>query len=254
MCVTASLGIQTLTKEYNNFDGSKKSGATGKTREESIKEDVTLIRKNTKPICLAAKNALKAQKEKLKTAKDAELRMREQSFGVTAKSFIDSVKGYQNAHVGYEEAVRSTMRRTLEYAVGDSMTSEEKEKVIDEGRAQQVCNDVMMNGRGEVANVYKDVTEQHNELVELAKSMNELRDMFQDMAALLEMQGENLNSIEGNMDTAQNYVDRGITHLDKANQYQKKKRKQMCCCMIIALGLAVGILTPILITALNNSR
>ena len=92
------------------------------------------------------------------------------------------------------------------------------------------------------------------ELVELAKSMNELRDMFQDMAALLEMQGENLNSIEGNMDTAQNYVDRGITHLDKANQYQKKKRKQMCCCMIIALGLAVGILTPILITALNNSR
>tara|TARA_B100000780_G_C20842033_1_gene334638 strand:+ start:312 stop:566 length:255 start_codon:yes stop_codon:yes gene_type:complete len=84
--------------------------------------------------------------------------------------------------------------------------------------------------------------------------MNELRDMFQDMAALLEMQGENLNSIEGNMDTAQNYVDRGITHLDKANQYQKKKRKQMCCCMIIALGLAVGILTPILITALNNSR
>ena len=159
---TASLGIQTLTKEYNNFDGSKKSGATGKTREESIKEDVTLIRKNTKPICLAAKNALKAQKEKLKTAKDAELRMREQSFGVTAKSFIDSVKGYQNAHVGYEEAVRSTMRRTLEYAVGDSMTSEEKEKVIDEGRAQQVCNDVMMNGRGEVANVYKDVTEQHN--------------------------------------------------------------------------------------------
>ena len=30
--------------------------------------------------------------------------------------------------------------------------------------------------------------------------MNELRDMFQDMAALLEMQGENLNSIEKNMD------------------------------------------------------
>ena len=88
---------------------------------------------------------------------------------------------------------------------------------------------------------------------DIFKSMNELRDMFQDMAALLEMQGENLNSIEKNMDTAQNYVDRGITHLDKANQYQKKKRKQMCCCMIIALVVIGVILIPILSVALNNS-
>ena len=67
------------------------------------------------------------------------------------------------------------------------------------------------------------------------------------------MQGENLNSIEKNMDTAQNYVDRGITHLDKANQYQKKKRKQMCCCMIIALVVIGVILIPVLSVALNNS-
>ena len=31
--------------------------------------------------------------------------------------------------------------------------------------------------------------------------MNELRDMFQDMAALLEMQGENILSIDKNMDS-----------------------------------------------------
>jgi syntaxin 1B/2/3 len=83
--------------------------------------------------------------------------------------------------------------------------------------------------------------------------MNELRDMFQDMAALLEMQGENLNSIEKNIDQSQNYVDRGITHLDKANQYQKKKRQQMCCCMIIGLAIAIAITLPLLLGSLNSA-
>ena len=91
------------------------------------------------------------------------------------------------------------------------------------------------------------------ELLELAKAMNELRDMFQDMAALLEMQGENILSIEKNMDSAQDYVDRGIVHLNKATKIQKKKRKQMCCCLIIGLVIAIIIITPILLTSLNNA-
>jgi syntaxin 1B/2/3 len=90
-------------------------------------------------------------------------------------------------------------------------------------------------------------------LLELAKAMNELRDMFQDMAALLELQGENINSIDKNMDSAQDYVDRGIVHLDKATKYQKKKRKQMCCCLLLGLIAAGVIITPILVDALDNA-
>jgi len=149
-----------LTKEYNSFDGHavKKSGS--QTREELIKADVARIRKETRPVCLAAKEALKEQKKKLPGTKDAELRMREQMFRVTAQSYIESVKGYQNAHAMYEEAVRSTMRRHLDYTVPD-YSSEQKEQIIDEGRAQEVCQAVMMSGSSDLANTYKDVSEQH---------------------------------------------------------------------------------------------
>jgi|TARA_B110000208_G_scaffold15866_1_gene19023 t-SNARE complex subunit (syntaxin) len=150
----ASLGLRKLTKEYKITIDTKV--------KESIKADVVQIRAKTKPVCLAAKDALKIQKEKLKTAKDAELRMREQSFSVTAKSFIDSVKNYQNAHVAYEDEVRSAMRRHLENVTGlNTYSEEEKDKIIDEGRAQQVCNAVMLKGSGAAANAYKDVSEQH---------------------------------------------------------------------------------------------
>lgn len=62
---TASKGIKELTKEYNSFDGHavKKSGS--QTREELIKADVARIRKETRPVCLAAKEALKEQKKKI---------------------------------------------------------------------------------------------------------------------------------------------------------------------------------------------
>ena len=157
----ASTGIKELTKEYNSFDGRAVKKQGSQTREELIKADVAKIRKETRPVCLQAKEALKVQKEKLKGSKDAELRMREQSFRVTAQSYIESVKGYQNAHAMYEEAVRSTMRRHLDYTVPD-YSAEQKEQIIDEGRAQEVCQAVMMNGvNSQLSNTYKDVSEQH---------------------------------------------------------------------------------------------
>jgi len=83
--------------------------------------------------------------------------------------------------------------------------------------------------------------------------MHELKDMFQDMAALLEMSGENLTSIEQNVDKSTNYVSKGITSLDSANKSQKKKRKQMCCFMIILLVIVMIILSAVLLPGLNNA-
>jgi t-SNARE complex subunit (syntaxin) len=83
--------------------------------------------------------------------------------------------------------------------------------------------------------------------------MHELKDMFQDMSALLEMSGENLTSIEQNVDKSTNYVSKGITSLDSANKSQKKKRKQMCCFMIILLVIVMIILSAVLLPGLNNA-
>ena len=120
------------------------------------------IRKATTPICLQAKEALQEQKEKIKTSKDAELRMREQTFGVTAKSYITSVKKFHDAQDQYKETVRDTMRRMLDQVASD-MSDEDKEKCIDEGRAQQVFQAIFMgtSTNNALANTYKDVSEQH---------------------------------------------------------------------------------------------
>ena len=83
--------------------------------------------------------------------------------------------------------------------------------------------------------------------------MKELLDMFQDMAALVELQGEKLTSIADNMENAVDYVAKGTKQVEKATKYQKSKRKQMCCFIIILLIILAVIITPILITSLNNA-
>ena len=82
--------------------------------------------------------------------------------------------------------------------------------------------------------------------------------MFQDLATLVSRQGEVLNSIETNVNTASKCVAAGLascvvsTHvaggvrrnvkkgnaqLVKAHKYQKKTRKCMCCLLIIGISI-----------------
>ena len=54
--------------------------------------------------------------------------------------------------------------------------------------------------------------------------MRELRDMMNDFALIVQRQGDQLDTIEGNVDTAQDSVEAGQKHLQKAIQYSKKSR------------------------------
>ena len=86
--------------------------------------------------------------------------MRQQMFRATAKSYIDTVKKYQESQADYESAVRDSASRRLRI-VDPNMTDEDIESCIDEGRAEQVFQKVIRDGRkGQLANTYKGVAEQ----------------------------------------------------------------------------------------------
>ena len=82
--------------------------------------------------------------------------------------------------------------------------------------------------------------------------MKELKDMMQDFLAIVRQQGEMLDSIEGNVDSAHDNVEKGAKHVQRAITYSKKTRKWQCCCLIIALVVIGAILTPILATSLSK--
>ena len=149
----ASEELQLKTQNYKTASNQKV--------ESEIKDEVQLIITKTRPICLRAKDKLKAQKSKLggEGLGHAEKRMRQQMFRATAKSYIDAVKAYQESQADYESAVRDSASRRLRI-VDPSMTDADIESCIDEGRAEQVFQKVIREGRGTLANTYKGVAAQ----------------------------------------------------------------------------------------------
>jgi t-SNARE complex subunit (syntaxin) len=74
----------------------------------------------------------------------------------------------------------------------------------------------------------------------LEKSVNELFELFQELAQLVQMQGEMLDNIEQNLTEANDYMEKAETNLQTAQTIHEQNRSKMC--WIIALLIIVGII------------
>lgn len=113
-------------------------------------------------------------------------------------------------------------------------------------RRDSIMSDAGMGGEtslefAEVAEVdIAIVNERAQEAEGLARDAADLHEMFVDLGHLVEEQGEQINTIEGNVDKAHGAVEAGVSDLQDAVEYQKRYRKKMCCLLIIMLIIVGG--------------
>lgn len=88
------------------------------------------------------------------------------------------------------------------------------------------------------------VNQRDEEIVRIAKSIEELAAMFKELAALIIDQGTILDRIDFNMEHALEDVKTGVEQLNKAEAHQKSAMSVKC---IAALIVLIGILVIVLI-------
>lgn len=71
---------------------------------------------------------------------------------------------------------------------------------------------------------YEDATETYRDVLKLEASIAELHQMFLDLAFLVEQQGELLDRIDVQVQSAADYVEQGNLQMEKALDYQRKAR------------------------------
>ena len=86
----------------------------------------------------------------------------------------------------------------------------------------------------------------------LQRNVESLYEMFKDLYALIEMQGESINVIEQRVAKSLDYVQKGEEELKKARQHQKKAGKLKLILLLIFVVIAIIILVPILITSTSK--
>jgi len=82
--------------------------------------------------------------------------------------------------------------------------------------------------------------EQREEAIhQMADDLTELNSMYKDLHGLVNEQGEQIEVLASNVESAKEDVKSGVVHLDAAAGHQRRYRKKMCIMLMIVLVMAL---------------
>lgn len=82
-------------------------------------------------------------------------------------------------------------------------------------------------------------------LQQLNRSVQEVAEIFQDLALLVNEQGTHIDNIQTNIETAATATERGVRELGITSRYQRRTRKRyciICACVLVILIILVLVL------------
>ncbi|XP_028565484.1 syntaxin-2 isoform X1 [Podarcis muralis] len=179
----------------------------------------------------------------------ADVRIRKSQHTVLARKFVEVMTTYNTTQTCFRERTKDQIRRQLEIT-GKNTSDEELEEMLESGNLSIFTSDIILDTKI-TREALDEIESRHKDIIKLESSIHELHEMFMDMAMLVEVQGDMVNSIEKNVMNAVDYVEHAKEETKKAVKYQSKARRKKWIILIIVLvvlavlaliiGLSVGI-------------
>ena len=91
------------------------------------------------------------------------------------------------------------------------------------------------------------LAEREEGINKLARGVEEISELFQDMSILVSQQGDQIDNIETNINNSLSHVNEANVELKKAQQYQSKRRT-----ICLYFGCVIGLVIVIVIIVLVN--
>jgi len=86
----------------------------------------------------------------------------------------------------------------------------------------------------------------------LEKNVREVGELFNDMALLVNNQGENIDNIQTNIENTHINIEQARDQLVKASQYQRRKRKCYIRCICITIGVLIILIIILAVISPKN--
>ncbi|XP_052246148.1 syntaxin-like isoform X2 [Dreissena polymorpha] len=178
----------------------------------------------------------------------ADLRIRKTQYSTISRKFVETMNTYNTAQVDYRDRCKARIQRQMEIT-GKTTTNDELEEMLESGNLQVFTQDIIMETQ-QAKQTLADIEARHADIMKLEKSIQELHDMFMDMAMLVEQQGEMIDRIEYNVEHAVDYVEAAKMDTKKAVKYQSKARRKLIM-IIVCVVVLIAILAIVLISTLT---
>lgn len=155
---------------------------------------------------------------------------------------------YNDCISKFKKYTNDMKKRHLGIIFGEQITDEQADKID----YSQIQNIYMSGGNRQVlVDLLKSIENRHTEIMKLEESLNELAQLFQDFAILVQVQQGSLDLIEQHVDNAAKDIEKGTNELGKALDHQKSSRKKMFCILGLVFVL-LGILLVVILVPLSK--
>jgi len=226
--------------------------ATTQERQQAVSEELARLAEETTAHIAASKQGLdglaaRAEAEDRARPSVAERRIRQNMQQAMAKKHQQLLLEFQTAQISFKRALQDRELREMQLLCPEA-SPEELGQMIEAG--QTTTQAVMRRMAGAHATILDEVArirDKHQDIIRLERSIQDLAQMFQEIAVLVDAQGEMLDCIENNVSNAVGYTGGGVKELDKALKVQHNTRKWQCCLMFSCTILLVVVLFPVLI-------
>jgi syntaxin 1B/2/3 len=176
----------------------------------------------------------------------ARSQVRNNLYQATCRRFQEHMAEFTDAREAFRQNIQDRMVRQIQI-VDPSKDSSEARQLVENGLAEQIITKALASDN--LREVVQELRARNQELMNLQRNVESLYEMFKDLYALIEMQGESLNIIEQRVARSLDYVQKGEEALKSAKKHQSKAGKLKCILLIILIVVFIIVMIPILITS-----
>lgn len=172
-----------------------------------------------------------------------QLRIRETQLSFLQKWFMDLMNEHSTSQSDYNDKHKRLLRTQLE-VIGVHKSDEEFEKILSEPM-EDIFTDNHLKMEKNARQQLVEVNARHKIILDIEKSIREVHDLFLEMAATVEAQGEMIDNIERQVTRAAEATKSGQGQLKEAREKKRSARNKKWMCYAI-----IGVLVVLFIAGM----
>lgn len=163
------------------------------------------------------------------------------------KKLKDLSLEFQDLRTKINDEYKEVVERRYYTVTGQRPDAQVVDQLIETGDSEKIFQKAIQEqGRGQLVDTIAEIQERHDAVRDIERQLLELHQIFMDMAVLVESQGELLDNIETNVDSAKDHVTQGVKQLEVARKTQLNTRKWMIVGIVLLIIIIVIIIVVVI--------
>eukprot|EP00408_Alexandrium_pacificum_P019800 CAMPEP_0171200488 /NCGR_PEP_ID=MMETSP0790-20130122/24004_1 /TAXON_ID=2925 /ORGANISM="Alexandrium catenella, Strain OF101" /LENGTH=409 /DNA_ID=CAMNT_0011665865 /DNA_START=34 /DNA_END=1261 /DNA_ORIENTATION=+ len=181
--------------------------------------------------------------DKLKPG-SAECRIRANMQQAMLKKHQQLLLDFQKAQLDLKHMLERQQAREMQLLCPEA-TEQEVQEMIEAGEtSSQMVMRKMAGAHAVILDEVQRIRDKHNDILRLEQSIQDLAQMFNEIALLVNSQGEMLDAIEVHVNNTHEYTNKAVKELVVAKKTQSNTRKWTCCLTVFLMVLVIVISSP----------